>query len=175
KPETQTTGYRAGFIYCINGKKLQSGIYPPVTVLYRRDLAVYVQDGHTQRVALEGTIGDLRSPIYHDDRKSLKRWFNSQVRYTELEAQKLLSADRATLGLADRLRRWRFLMPPAMLFYCLFVRGGIFDGVAGFYYAFQRAVAELMLSLHLIEHSFNPKRVHSWHQRLSRRRGSSHY
>ena len=174
-PENQTVGYRASLVYCINGKKLQSGIYPPVTVLYRRDSASYVQDGHTQRVALEGTIEDLHSPIFHDDRKSLKRWFNSQARYTELEAQKLLSTDRAQLGLADRLRRWRFVMPTAMLFYCLFIRGGIFDGAAGFYYAFQRAVAELMLSLHLIEHSLNPKRVHSWHQRLSRRRGSSHY
>ena len=174
-PAPATAGYRASFIYCINGKKLQSGIYPPVTVLYRRDLASYVQDGHTQRVALEGAVGDLRSPIFHDDRKSLKVWFSAQARYTELEAQKLLSTDRAELGLADRLRRWRFVMPPVMLFYCLFVRGGILDGWAGFYYAFQRATAELMLSLHLIERSFNPNRVHSWHQRLSRRRGSSHY
>lgn len=168
-------GYRATFIYCINGKKLQSGIYPPVTVLYRRDSASYVQDGHTQRVAVEGAVEDLRAPILHDDRKSLKTWFSAQARYTELEAQKLLSTDRAELGFADRLRRWRFLMPPAVLFYCLIVRGGILDGWAGFYYAFQRAVAELMLSLHLIEHSLNPNRVHSWHQRLSRRRGGSHY
>ena len=175
QPDSTITGYRAKFIYCIKGKRLRSGIYPPVTVLYRRESATYVQDGHTQRVALDGAIEDLNASMLHDDRKSFKRWFNSQARYTELEAQKLLSADRDKLGLADRLRRWRFVMPPAMLFYCLFVRGGIFDGVAGFYYAFQRAVAELMLSLHLIDHSFNPKRVHSWHQRLSRRRGSSHY
>ena len=38
----------------------------------------------------------------------------------------------------DRLRRWRIVVPPAMLVYCLIVRGGIFDGWAGFYYAFQR-------------------------------------
>jgi hypothetical protein len=134
-----------------------------------------VQDGHTQRVALAGPVQDLRAPIFHDDRKSLKRWFNSQARYTELEAQKLLAADAPALGFADRLRRWRFIMPATMLFYCLFVRGGIFDGWAGFYYAFQRSAAELMLSLHLIENSFNGTRVHSWHQRLSRRRGSSDY
>jgi hypothetical protein len=34
----------------------------------------------------------------------------------------------------------------------LLLRGGIFDGWAGFYYAFQRALAELMLSLHLLDH-----------------------
>jgi len=174
-PEAATAGYRANFIYCINGTKLQSGIYPPVTVLYRHEAASYVQDGHTQRVALAGTVKNLRSTVFHDDRKSLKRWFHSQARYTELEAQKLLAADRAELGLADRLRLWRFVMPSAMLVYCLFVRGGILDGWPGFYYAFQRSLAELMLSLHLIEYSFNPDRVHSRHQRVSRRRSRGHY
>ena len=139
-PISDTAGYRANFIYCINGKKLHSGIYPPVTVLYRREAASYFQDGHTQRVVLEGTIEELRSPMLHDDRKSLRRWFNSQARYTELEAQKLRAANWRELGLADRMRRWRFVVPPAMLVYCLIVRGGIFDGWPGFYYAFQRTL-----------------------------------
>jgi glycosyltransferase involved in cell wall biosynthesis len=149
QPEPGTTGYRASFIYCINGKKLRSGIYPPVTVLYRREAATYIQDGHAQRVSLEGTIDDLRAPLLHDDRKSLRRWFNSQARYTELEAQKLRAADRSELSRTDRLRRWRIVVPPAMLVYCLIVRGGILDGWAGFYYAFQRTAAELMLSISL--------------------------
>jgi glycosyltransferase involved in cell wall biosynthesis len=148
-PGHHTAGYQANFVYCINGKKLQSGIYPPVTVLYRRESASYMQDGHTQRVALDGQIEDLRSPIFHDDRKSLKRWLSAQAQYTELEAQKLLSLDRAELSSADRIRRWRFVMPPAMFVYCLIVRRGIFDGRAGFCYAFQRAWAELMLSQRL--------------------------
>ena len=145
QPQNSTAGYRAKFIYCINGKKLRSGIYPPVTVLYRRESATYIQDGHTQRVALKGTIEDLREPLLHDDRKPFRRWFNSQSRYTELEAQKLRATDPHELEFADRLRRWRFIVPPAMLVYCLVVRGGILDGWAGFYYAFQRAMAELML------------------------------
>lgn len=150
QPDHGTAGYRASFIYCIRGKKLRSGIYPPVTVLYRREAASYVQDGHTQRVALEGTVEDLRAPIFHDDRKSLRRWFSSQARYTELETQKLLAADRAELGLADRLRRWRVVAPPVMLVYCLIVRGGVLDGWAGFYYAFQRSMAELMISFRML-------------------------
>jgi len=142
-------GYRANFVYCINGKRLRSGIYPPVTVLYRRDAASYVQDGHTQRVAVQGTIGELRAPLMHDDRKSLRRWFRSQARYTELEAQKLLAADSTELALTDRMRRWVVVVPPVMLVYCLILRGGILDGWQGFYYAFQRTVAELMLSINL--------------------------
>ena len=146
RPGATIAGYRANFRYCVNGKKLRSGIYPPVTVLYRREAASYMQDGHTQRVALQGSIENLRAPVLHDDRKSLKRWLASQARYTELEAQKLLAANPSELDLADRLRRWRVVVPPAMLVYCLIIRGGIFDGWAGFYYAFQRATAELMLS-----------------------------
>ena len=148
-PDRDIAGYRANFIYCINGKRLRSGIYPPVTVLFRRDDASYIQDGHTQRVAVKGTIEDLRAPLLHDDRKSLRRWFNSQKHYTELEAQKLRAADPTELSRADRLRRWRVVVPPAMLVYCLIVRGGIFDGWQGFYYAFQRTTAELMLAVYL--------------------------
>jgi glycosyltransferase involved in cell wall biosynthesis len=151
RPDPGIAGYRANFVYCINGRELRSGIYPPVTVLYRREAASYIQDGHTQRIALAGRNEDLRSRVLHDDRKSLRRWFSSQARYTELEAQKLLAADTKGLGLADRLRRWRFVMPSAMLVYCLIVRGGVLDGWAGFYYAFQRASAELMLSLYLLQ------------------------
>src|SRR5215211_4937141 len=75
QPDSRTAGYRASFIYCINGKKLRSVIYPPVVVLYRRDAAACRQVGHTQRVAIEGTVEDLRAPLLHDDRKSLRRWF----------------------------------------------------------------------------------------------------
>lgn len=146
EPDACTAGYRANFVYCIKGRKLRSGIYPPVTVLYRREAASYVQDGHTQRVAHDGMIAELQAPLLHDDRKSLRRWFDSQARYTELEAQKLRAADPAQLELVDRMRRWRVVVPPAMLVYCLVVRGGVLDGWAGFYYAFQRAAAELMLA-----------------------------
>jgi glycosyltransferase involved in cell wall biosynthesis len=156
--ENHAVGYRANFVYCINGKELRSGIYPPATVLFCRDAASYIQDGHTQRVALEGPVEDLRFPVFHDDRKSLRRWFSSQARYTELEAQKLLAAESRDLCLADRLRLWRFVVPPVMFVYCLIIRGGIFDGWAGFYYAFQRTMAELMLSLHLVEHSLHRSR-----------------
>ena len=127
-PEAQTAGYRANFVYCVKGRKLRSGIYPPVTVLYRREAASYVQDGHTQRVALDGEIATLSAPMLHDDRKSLRRWFKSQARYTKLEANKLRATDPAALDLSDRLRRWRVIAPPAMLVYCLVVRGGILDG-----------------------------------------------
>lgn len=150
EPEPGIMGYRAPFCYCINGKRLRSGIYPPVTVLYRRENAAYEQDGHTHRLTLRGVVENLRAPILHDDRKPLSRWFQSQIKYTKLEAEKILSLSE--LSWTDCIRRWRLLAPPAMLFYCLIIRGGLIDGWAGLYYAFQRTMAELMLSLYLLEH-----------------------
>ncbi len=152
QPEVAINGYRAKFIYCINGKRLASGVYPPVTVLYRSAGAAYAQDGHTQRLVIDGAVGNLRAPLLHDDRKSLSRWLEAQSRYTKLEAEKLLAARPESLSWTDRVRRWRVAAPAAMLFYCLVVRGGLFDGWAGFYYAFQRSLAELMLSLYLLDH-----------------------
>lgn len=151
-PSDVVTGLQARFVYCIHGRRLRSGVYPPVTVLFRRAKAFFQQDGHSHRVVVDGKIENLRSPILHDDRKQLGRWFSSQSRYTELEARKLLTAERGSLGWTDRIRQLRIVAPVAMLFYCLIVRGGILDGSAGFYYAFQRMLAELMLSLYLIEH-----------------------
>ena len=151
-PPNEVSGYSARFVYCIQGKPLRSGVYPPVTVLYRRQAATYVQDGHTQRVQVEGAVESLHAQVLHDDRKSQRHWFISQARYSELEARKLLSAERASLSLADRIRRWSIVAPPVMMFYCLFVRGGILDGWPGLHYAFERTVAELMLSIHLIRH-----------------------
>lgn len=148
----EINGYRARFTYCINGKRLRSGIYPSTTVLFRRSHAIYVGDGHTQKLFVTGSIQNLGTPILHDDRKPLGRWLSSQQRYTQLEANKLLGAESSSLGWPDRVRQLRVVAPLAVLFYCLIIRGGILDGRAGFYYAVQRMLSELMLSLYLIEH-----------------------
>ena len=155
QPSSKTTGYQARFTYCIAGRRLRSGVYPPATVLYRKAGAAYSQDGHTHRLLLTGDVEAMSARILHDDRKPLKRWFESQQRYMTLEVQQLLAANANDLSSSDRIRRLRVIAPLAVLFYCLIVRGGVLDGWAGFYYAFQRMLAELLLSLYLIEHDFN--------------------
>ncbi len=158
QPSAQTAGYRAQLVYCVNGKELRSSVLPRLNVLFRRSRARYVQDGHAHRVRVEGDIETLGSKILHDDRKPLSRWFDAQRRYMQLEASKLKSS-KEELNLADRIRRLRVVAPLAVAFYCLIIRGGVFDGWAGFYYAFQRMTAELMLSLYLIEDDLRLKRT----------------
>jgi glycosyltransferase involved in cell wall biosynthesis len=150
-PPRDVSGYRARFVYCIEGKPLRATVYTLVTVLFRRDRARYAQDGHTQRIRLNGRIEFLSNTIYHDDRKDLSSWVAAQNHYVRTEAEKLLNAEWKTLRWTERIRRLRVVAPFAMLFYCLFVKGLILDGRAGIFYSFQRAFAELLLSLYMIQ------------------------
>ncbi|MEB3360111.1 MAG: glycosyltransferase family 2 protein [Synechococcales bacterium] len=149
--EASTDSYWIPFKYCVFGKPLRGTILPPRAALFRPDQAIYSDDGHTQLLQCFGTTARLKSPILHDDRKSLSRWLWAQDRYALLEVQKQLNTPFKELGWGDRLRRVPGLSAPIILFYCLILKGGVFDGWAGWYYALQRVVAELILSLRLIE------------------------
>jgi glycosyltransferase involved in cell wall biosynthesis len=150
-PPRQVNGYWASFEYCIDGVPLRGAAYPPVAVLYRRAHARYDQDGHTQRVRIIGEVGTLTHRILHDDRKPLAHWLAAQIRYMQLESEKLLRSRTADLGWIDRVRLTLVVMPPAMFLYCYLLRGGVLDGTRGLFYATQRAAAEAILSLYLIE------------------------
>ena len=150
-PPRDIAGYGARFRYCIDGVPLRGTVYTPVTVLFRREQAAYVQRGHTQRVQVSGTIAMLRSPIHHDDRKPLERWFASQLKYMQLEAEALLGTPMEKLDVPDMVRRLVLVAPLAMFVYCLVVKLAILDGRRGLLYSGQRAVAETILSLFLLQ------------------------
>ncbi len=143
------SGFRAGFAYCIDGRPLRASLYPPAIVLARRQGARFVQDGHTQRLICDGDVGAMRAKLLHDDRKSTERWLQSQARYMALEAIKLRTTSWRNLDWADRLRRLR-LGPPLAFLYCLFGKGLLFEGRAGWLYSMQRATAEAILLMTLL-------------------------
>jgi len=148
-PSSATKGYRAEFIYRIQGRPLRGSLYPPRVVLFRRGEATYRQEGHTQQLAIAGEVLSLRGRIYHDDRKPLARWVRSQQRYAREEAEYL--ATRRSLGAADRLRRMAWPAPVAVLLYTLLVKRCLFDGWPGWYYALQRLIAEILLALEILD------------------------
>jgi glycosyltransferase involved in cell wall biosynthesis len=143
-------GYFVRFKYCVFGKPLRGTLLPSRQVLFRKEKAIYVEDGHTQLLRVNGNFGRLASYIYHDDRKSLSRWLWAQDQYMLIEAKKLLETPASELSFGDRLRRQKFIAPFFILIYCLIINRGILDGWAGLYYAFQRTIAEILLSLYLI-------------------------
>jgi glycosyltransferase involved in cell wall biosynthesis len=144
-------GYRCAFVYRICGRPLRGTLYPPRTILHRVKGADYMDEGHAHRVALTGSVQQLRGVIYHDDRKSLSRWFESQLRYARLEAEHLLSAQAKRLSLADRLRSAGWPAPIIVFFYVLVVKRCLLDGWVGWFYTLQRVVAEMILALELID------------------------
>ncbi len=150
-PEIEVNAYFASFKYCIHGRRLRASLYPPRAVLFRPGHCRYVPDGHTQKLEIKGATRQLDSFIEHDDRKPLAHWLWAQDRYAALEAKKLLAHRASNLPAQDRLRRWIFPAPPLCFFYTLFLKGLIFEGWPGWYYVFQRTLAEMILSLHLME------------------------
>jgi glycosyltransferase involved in cell wall biosynthesis len=159
EPASDITLYWGEFDYCIFGRPLRASVYPPRVVLFRTKRARYVDEGHTQQLRVKGKLAKFKGKIWHDDRKPLNRWFQSQVRYSELEAaylehgpgSKEQGATRTDLNRVDKMRKWLIVVPLAMPIYLLLVRGLMFDGRNGWYYAFQRTIAEMMLSLRLLE------------------------
>jgi glycosyltransferase involved in cell wall biosynthesis len=149
--KSDINSYSVRFKYCIYGKPLRGTLLPPRKVLYRREQAIYKDDGHAHRVWVEGKSAMLSAFIYHDDRKSLNRWLWAQDRYMVIEAKNLLETQESELSLSDRIRKHKIFAPFIILLYCLILKGCIFDGWHGWYYTFQRMLAEILLSIHLIE------------------------
>lgn len=144
-------GARARFRFCIHGRALRASLYPPVIVLFRRALGRYAQDGHTQRLTVNGAVSEIAAPIAHDDRKPLSTWIAAQDRYSTLECDMLCSKGADAFSMPDRIRRWIVVAPWLVPIYCLLVRGLLLDGRAGIYYALQRGIAESMLALKLLD------------------------
>ncbi|MGV8840417.1 MAG: glycosyltransferase family 2 protein [Bauldia sp.] len=146
-----TDGYRAAFRYCVRGRRLRGSLYPPRVVLHRTAGARYEDRGHGHAVVVAGAVGDLRGTIDHDDRKPLSAWYAAQLRYARAEAVHVLAASPGGLSWPDRVRRNAVVAPFLVLLYVLFAKGCILDGRAGWLYALQRMLAEILLAIELTD------------------------
>lgn len=146
-----SVGFESAFKYCVYGRRLRASLYPPRVVVFRRDRATHYNDGHTQRLRVDGPTGNLTAPILHDDRKPLSRWLQSQQSYARREADHLESIPPGQATRMQRLRLTGYLGPLAILPYTLFAKGCLFDGWPGWLYALQRTTAETMIALELVD------------------------
>ncbi|HTE35236.1 MAG TPA: glycosyltransferase family 2 protein [Reyranella sp.] len=150
KPDPATAAHEIAFTYCIDGRPLRASLYPALPVLFRRFRGRFEQDGHTEKLRIDGPVVPLKNRLLHDDRKSIERWLQSQSRYQAAEAEKLATRPWSELSWPDRLRCTRVLGPVAVAVHCLFVKGLVFDGSAGLFYTAQRVTADMILSMHLL-------------------------
>ena len=160
-PPAEIAGYSARFIYRMYGRPLRGTLYPPRTVLYRRALAKYHNEGHGHRVQVNRPIQLLAGPIYHDDRKPLSRWFASQQTYAKLEADHLVSAPRASLRRADKIRFMAWPAPILVFLHTLIAKRCILDGWPGWLYVLQRTLAETMIAIELVDRRLRASSIDS--------------
>jgi glycosyltransferase involved in cell wall biosynthesis len=147
-PGAPESGYRIGFDYAIYGRILTASLYPANTILLRRGYFAVHDAGHTESWEVKGPVGHIKARVVHDDWKAMSYWVSAQVNYMARELQVKKRSDRS---LRDWLRRHPPLMPVAVFFYCLFVKGLIFNGRQGILYTLQRTVAEAIYALLYLE------------------------
>jgi len=143
-------GFQARIRYCIHGEPLRASLYPPVVALFDRRRGRYIQQGHTQRLKLDGSAGALKGPILHDDRKSMARFVQSQRRYAKLEAEHVRGSEFRELPWSGRIRKLRVLAPILAPIGLLFGKALVLDGRKGLMYVHQRMLAELLISRALV-------------------------
>jgi len=156
EPEAEVSAYRIAFDYAIFSHKLRSSLYPPNTVLLRQGRFSVWDNGHTESWTVRGLVGTLQARIIHDDWKSIQDWVLSQGRYMGRELAKISSGNN---GVWDQLRLVPPLMPLAVLLYCLFGKGLIWNGRSGLFYALQRMAAETILSLMVLEKTLRQESI----------------
>lgn len=149
-PPPDVAAYQASFVYAIGGRPLRATLYTPRPVLLRRGAFTFWQDGHTQRVRVEGRVERLHEPLIHDDRKDFRRFIDRQRRYMRAEAAKLRGTSWRDATWPARIRKLRLVAPFAALAHTLLVRRLLLDGRPGLRYALERFVAELILSRELL-------------------------
>jgi glycosyltransferase involved in cell wall biosynthesis len=137
------------FEYWMLGQPLLGSVLPPQLRLFRRCAVRVGQEGHTQTFAVDGTVYRFAAPLCHDDRKSVERWVNSQLRYSEIERLRL--TQRPSRALKDRVRRMG-VSPPLVGAIAYLRSGGPLGGRAALRYAWERVVFECLLAMRLLDH-----------------------
>jgi glycosyltransferase involved in cell wall biosynthesis len=153
----QYSAFNAEFEFVIFERPLNRNNTTPRPVLFKKANCIYYDDGHTQRLRIQGNTGSFKTKILHDDRKPLNRWLLNQSAYTMREAQMLMETPNEKLSFNSRLRKKIIATPLMMFFFCLFGKRMIFNGWHGWHYTLQRTIAEMLLSLRLTEEKLNKK------------------
>jgi glycosyltransferase involved in cell wall biosynthesis len=150
--------------YCLNytnyflGRRLKHGVPQRKLALFKVGAGLYERieedswsgldmEVHEHPV-VEGTVGEIRAPVEHNDFRGLDKFLDRHRDYALWEARRFLLLERqSSVGspaLSPRQRfkyrhiaRWWY--PWFYFLYAYVVRLGFLDGAAGFHYAFYKA------------------------------------
>jgi len=175
-PRRPEAAYRVRFRVMFLGKWIRnSSLYPTWVVRLFRPEKVRFERDINLRYVIDGREGRLRHHFLHYSfRKGLSEWFRKHNRYSDAEAREAVKALRAGgldwrgLLSIDAVRRraalkdLSFRVPfRAMLIfvYLMLVRGGLFDGPAGWTYCRMRAYYEFLIGIKVREHQMRERGI----------------
>jgi glycosyltransferase involved in cell wall biosynthesis len=135
------------FDYRIQGRRLLGSIYPAQVRIFASDAIRIEQRGHTQVfrpiAPMIAPVVRFRSKLIHEDLKPFSRWLANQLKYADLEADRIRHAP--TRRFVDRIRQ-AGVSPAIWGAYAYLRAGGPFKGAASRAYAEERMVFEAMLA-----------------------------
>ncbi len=134
--------------YRYYGRSLAGSICPPQIRIFRRDAVKVTQLNHGHKFEVGGPVYRFRNRLIHDDRKSLERWIESQLRYQKENETELRNGHR---GRARDYARRLGLMPPIIGLLAYLRAGGPFKGAAAARYAYERMTSESILAVRLLD------------------------
>jgi glycosyltransferase involved in cell wall biosynthesis len=134
--------------YRYYGHSLAGSICPPQIRIFRRDAVKVTQLNHGHKFETAGAVYRFRNRLIHDDRKSLERWVESQLRYQKENEAELRNGHR---GRARDYARRMGLMPPIIGVIAYLRAGGPFKGAAAARYAYERMTTESILAVRLMD------------------------
>jgi glycosyltransferase involved in cell wall biosynthesis len=148
-------GYWLNYTNYFQGSRLQYGVPQRKLALFRVGKGLYERVEEESWTSLdmevhehpiiEGAIGEIKSPIEHNDFRGIKKFLERHVAYAAWEARRVLALGEAATRESGRLtRRQRFKYknleawwyPLFYFVYTYVIRLGVLDGSAGFQYAF---------------------------------------
>jgi glycosyltransferase involved in cell wall biosynthesis len=156
-PDSVHDGYWLTYSNNFLGRPLRHGVQQRKLALFRSGKALYErieEDGWSdldmeihEHPIIDGTVGEINTPIEHRDDRGLARFLNRHVDYAKWEARRLpvLEADpdaweRLTSRQRFKYRNLRKWWYPWFYFLGAYAgKGGFRDGAVGFHYAFYKA------------------------------------
>lgn len=145
-PDEEVVAYSIPFRLFVLGRRLRFGRGARETHvrLFRRDRASYPRRIVHEGISVDGPVGKLRGAVDHHSYRDFSEYLKKMDEYTAL-----LSAAKRSAG--GRFSFWMHLRLPWEFFLRYVLKGGMFDGNAGFVHAALSAVYAWLKLARLLE------------------------
>ncbi len=109
---------------------------------------------------IQGSVGDIKTPIQHNDYRGLKHYIAKHNEYSDWEARRYMALMKAGpekwAELTPRQRKkykniTKGWLAPAYFLSCFFLKKGFLDGATGFHFALMKAIYFYQIRLKIRE------------------------